>query len=200
MFHNPNKRDNLLWRKLLFARDFHFYSVHTAYDTTIKLAELVRYADQQSDLRRMTDFIRKDDKHFDMIVLIKHDLGKRAYYTSTIVIGMIESRPDGETAVYGTARFGSTYLGIVIGVALFCIVFMIGTIAEPVVAVIWGALLLFMLSHIRQMFLDRNAIIAAMEEKVLQPLQTQAEREADVGDWQPISRYSEANFYNTQAR
>jgi|GEM_PF-1868898 len=196
----PRKRDNLIWRWVLFAKSFQLNSIHSAQETPIKLAELVRYADEYSDLRRMTDFVRRDDKHYDMSILIKHDMGKRAYYTSTIVTGIIENRPDGETLVTGTARFGSTYLATVLGISLFCIVMLIGTLAEPIVAALWGILLLFMASHLRQMFLDRNQIIRAMQDKCQQPLLTQAERDATVGEWQSISRYSEGNFYNTQAQ
>lgn len=197
---NPKQRDTRLWRILTFARVFEFSSIHSAQDATIKLAELVRYANQQSDLRRMTDFIKRDDKHYELNVLVKHDMGKRAYYTSTIVTGMIENRPDGETKIYGIARFGSTYLMIVLAISLFCILMLIGTVSEPIVASLWALLLLFMMSHIRQMFRDRNQIIQAMTEKAQQPLLTQAERDASAGEWQPISRYSEGNFYNTQAR
>lgn len=196
----PNKRDSGIWRVLLFAKPFAFNSIHSAQDTTVKLAELVRYSDERSDLRRMTDFVKRGDKQVEMILLIKHDMGKRAYYTSTIVTGIIENRPDGNTRIQGTARFGATYLMIVLLIATFCILMILGTLAEPIVAALWGLLLLFMLSHIRQMFRDRNQIIHAMVEKSQQPLLTQAEREASVGDWQPISQYAEGNFYNTQAR
>jgi len=197
---NPNKQDTGIWRWLLFAKPFAFNSIHSATDTTVKLAELVRYSDEKNDLRRMTDFVKRGDKHYDMIVLIKHDMGKRAYYTSTIVTGIIENRPDGQTRVQGTARVGSVYLLIVLSISLFCILMILGTWAEPIVATLWGLLLLFMMSHIRQMFRDRNQIIQAMEEKSQQPLLTPAERDASVGEWQPISQYAEGNFYNTQAQ
>ena len=196
----PRKRDNLIWRWLLFAKPFQFKSIHSAQETPIKLAELVRYADQVSDLRRMTDFVQRDDKHYDMNILIKHDMGKRAYYTSTIVIGRIENLPDGDTLITGSARFGSTYLATVLGISVFCVMMLLGTLTEPIVALLWGILLLFMASHIHQMFLDRNQIIRAMHDKCQQALLTQSEREASVGDWQSISRYAEGNFYNTQAR
>lgn len=185
---------------LLLSRSFEFESIHSAKDTTIKLAELVRYADQHSDLRRMTDFVPRSDKAYDMTVLIKHDMGKRAYYTSTIVNGVIENLPDGTTLVRGNARIGRKYLMIVLGISLFTIIMMIGTMAEPVVAVLWGLLLLFMFSHMRQMVVDRADIINAMQSKCQQALLTQEEREASAGEWQPISRYSEGNFYNTQAQ
>ena len=197
---NPNKRDAGIWRWLLFAKPFAFTSIHSAQATTVKLAELVRYSDEKNDLRRMTDFIKRDDKCYDLILIVKHDLGKRAYYTSTIVTGTIENRPNGETQVQGTARVGSVYLLIVLAIALFCMLMILGTLAEPIVAALWGVLLLFMLSHIWQMFRDRNGIIQAMVEKSQQPLLTQAEREASVGEWQPISQYAEGNFYNTQAQ
>lgn len=196
----PKQRTQGIWRWLLFAKSFQFKSIHTAQETTIKLAELVRYADQHNDLRRMTDFIKRDDKRYDMIVLVKHDMGKRAYYTSTIVTGTIENRADGETVIMGTARVGSMYLAIVLGISFFCIVMIFGTLAEPIVAMLWGMLLLFMMSHIRQMLVDRNRIIQAMRQKSQERLLTQSEREASVGDWQPISRYAEGNFYNSQAQ
>lgn len=196
----PQQRNSRLWQLLGFAKSFEFNSIHSAQDTTIKLAELVRYADQHNDLRRMTDFIKRDDKHYDMIVLIKHDMGKRAYYTSTIVTGTITNYPDGKTQIIGTARFGLMYLSIVLAIAAFCILMLIGTLVEPIVAILWAALLLFMMSHIRQMFRDRHQIIHAMMEKAQQPLLSQEERDASAGDWQPISRYSEGNFYNTQAK
>lgn len=182
------------------SRSFAFESIHSAKDTTIKLAELVRYADQHSDLRRMTDFVHRSDKYYDMSVVVKHDMGKRAYYTSTIIDGTVENRPDGTTLVQGTARIGKVYLSVVLGVGLFAILMMIGTMIEPVVAVLWGLLVLFMLSHIRQMFTDRRNVIQAMTSKCQEPLLTQQEREDLIGDWQPISRYAEGNFYNTQAR
>ncbi len=191
---------SMLWRCLLFAKSFQLNSIHSAQETTIKLAELVRYADDYNDLRRMTDFVRRDDKHYDMTILIKHDMGKRAYYTSTIVTGIIKNQPNGDTLISGSARFGSTYLVTVLGISLFCIIMLIGTLAEPIVAVLWGILLLFMMSHVRQMFLDRNRIIRAIGVKCQQPLLTQAEREASVGDRPSISRYAEGNFYNTQAQ
>jgi len=182
------------------SRSFAFESIHNAKDTTIKLAELVRYADQHSDLRRMTDFVRCSDKYYDMSVLIKHDMGKRAYYTSTIIDGTVENRPDGTTVVQGTARIGKVYLSIVLAIGIFAIIMMIGTLSEPIVAGLWAVLLLFMLSHIRQMVTDRQRIIRDMMAKCQEPLLTQDERDALVGDWQPISRYSEGNFYNTQAQ
>lgn len=194
------KRNTLIWRWLLFAKSFQFSSIHNAQETTIKLAELVRYADKHSDLRRMTDFVRRDDKQYDMTIFIKHDMGKRAYYTSTIVMGTIANLSNGETLITGTARFGATYLATVLGISLFCIGMLIGTLAEPIVAMLWGLLLVFMASHIRQMVVDRNQIIRAMHDKCQQPLLTQAEREASVGEWQSISRYAEGNFYNTQAQ
>lgn len=197
---NPNKRDTGIWRWLFFAKPFAFNSIHSAQDTTVKLAELVRYSDEKSDLRRMTDFVKRGDKYYDLILLIKHDMGKRAYYTSTIVTGTIEDRSDGETWVQGTARVGSVYLLIVLAISLFCILMILGTLAEPIVAALWGLLLLFMMSHFRQMFRDRNQIIRAMEEKSQQPLLTQEQRDASVGEWQPISQYAEGNFYNTQAQ
>ncbi len=184
----------------LLSRSFEFESIHSAKDTTIKLAELVRYADKHSDLRRLTDFVALNDKAYDMSILVKHDMGKRAYYTSTIVGGTIENRSNGTTIVQGQARVGRKYLLIVLGIALFTAMMMIGTIAEPVVASLWALLLLFMFSHIRQMLLDRAQIIAIMQEKCQQPMLTQKEREDAVGDWQAISRYSEGNFYNTQAQ
>jgi hypothetical protein len=196
----PGRHDFILWRWVLFAKSFQFNSVHSAQETTIKLAELVCYSDQYSDLRRMTDFVRRDDKTFDMSVLVKHDMGKRAYYTSTIVTGTIENCPDGETIIRGSARFGAVYLATVLGISLFCIGMVVGTLAEPIVAGLWGLLLLFMGLHIRQMFLDRNQIIHAINEKCQQPLLSQAERETSIGEWQSISRYAEGNFYNTQAQ
>jgi hypothetical protein len=193
------KWDNAIWRLMLFSKTFQFNSIHSAQDTPIKLAELVRYSDSHSDLRRMTDFVRRDDKHYDILIFVKHDMGKRSYYTSTIVTGTIENHSDGETVVTGTARFGSTYLATVLGISVFCLGMMLGTVAEPIVAMLWMILLLFMLSHIRQMFVDRNQIIRLMRDKCQQPLLTQAEREATVGEWQSISRYAEGNFYNTQS-
>jgi len=182
------------------SRSFAFESIHNAKDTTIKLAELVRYADQHSDLRRMTDFVHRSDKYYDMTVLVKHDMGKRAYYTSTIIDGIVENRPDGTTVVQGTARIGKVYLSVVLGVSLFTTVMIVGTMAEPVVAGLWALLLVFMFSHIRQMFTDRQHIIQNMTAKCQEPLLTQEERDASAGEWQPISRYAEGNFYNTQAQ
>lgn len=196
----PNQRDNVFWRKILFAKPFTFTSIHNAYDTTIKLAELVCYASDKSDLRRLTDFVRRSDKHYDMTILVKHDMGKRAYYTSTIVTGRIEIRPDGETVLRGVARFGSSYLLIVILLVIFCGFFMLGSLMEPVVAALWGLMLIFIVSHLRQMFTDRNAIIQEMQTKVQKALLTEKEREESIGEWQSISPYAEGNFYNTQAR
>ena len=196
----PNSHNFILWRWVLFAKSFQFNSIHSAQETTIKLAELVCYANQHSDLRRMTDFVRRDDKTYDMRVLVKHDMGKRAYYTSTIVTGTIENCLDGETLITGVARFGVVYLATILGIALFCIGMMVGTLAEPIVAALWGMLLLSTASHMRQIILDRNHIIRAINEKCQQPLLSQTEREASVGEWQSISPYAEGNFYNTQAQ
>ncbi len=182
------------------SRSFAFESIHNAKDTTIKLAELVRYADQHSDLRRMTDFVHRSDKYYDMTVLIKHDMGKRSYYTSTIINGTVENRPDGTTLVQGVARIGRLYLSVVLGVGAFATLMMVGTMAEPIVAGLWALLLLFMLSHIRQMLTDRQQIIRDMQEKCQEAMLTEEERADLIGEWQPISRYAEGNFYNTQAQ
>ena len=149
---------------VLFARPFELTTELSPRECTNRLSELVSYSSSKQSLRRITDFPPLSDGVYAIDIRVKHDTGRNAYYTSTMVEGVIFCEQ--QTVVQGAAYFGGRYFMTITGLVIFVLVMMSITAGEATILILWMLALAFLFMHYVQMVRDRNYIIRLMQEKI----------------------------------